>query len=312
MARTFDPIRPAGLLANVVVKAAKLTKAEKQEIFVRMPSQPRLPPAPITLVFLAAAFAATALVPMKAGAEAAIYVCADKGKLTQLSYPLTHMAQRIASGQPVTIVALGSSSTAGAGASQPAASYPSRLEAELKAKFPEQKITVLNRGVNGEVAADMLARFTESVAAAHPDVVLWQVGTNAVLRDTPLGPVDRLVHDGIARIKAIGADAVLIDPQFAPQVLAKSDAVEIVDLISAAAKQAGVDLFPRFALMRGWRYQEAMPFEAFLSPDLLHMNDWSYDCLAKLLSSAMIEATTRLSSVQVGTVHPPVAGPAAP
>jgi acyl-CoA thioesterase I len=277
-----------------------------------MSSQPRLPPAPIALVFLAAAFAATALMPMKAGADAAIYACADKGKLTQLSYPLTHMAQRIASGQPVTIVALGSSSTAGAGASEPAASYPSRLEAELKAKFPEWKITVLNRGVNGEVAAEMLARFSESVAAAHPDVVLWQVGTNAVLRDNPLGPVDRLVHDGIARIKAIGADAVLIDPQFAPQVLAKSDAVEIVDLISAAAKQVGVDLFPRFALMRGWHDQEAMPFEAFLSPDLLHMNDWGYDCLAKLLSSAMIEATTRLSSAQVGTVHPPVAGPAAP
>jgi acyl-CoA thioesterase I len=277
-----------------------------------MSSQPRLAPAPAALVFLAAAFAATALAPQKAGAEAANYACADKGKLTQLSYPLTHMAQRIASGQPVTIVALGSSSTAGAGASEPAASYPSRLEAELKAKFPEWKITVLNHGVNGEVAAEMLARFSESVAAAHPDVVLWQVGTNAVLRDNPLGPVDRLVHDGIARIKSIGADAVLIDPQFAPQVLAKSDAVEIVDLISAAAKQVDVDLFPRFALMRGWHDQEAMPFEAFLSPDLLHMNDWGYDCLAKLLSSAMIEATTRLSSAQVGTVHPPVAGPAAP
>jgi acyl-CoA thioesterase I len=259
-----------------------------------MSPQPRLSPAPTALVFLAAGFAATALVPQKAGAEAAIYACADKGKLTQLSYPLTHMAQRIASKQPVTIVALGSSSTAGAGASRPAASYPSRLEAELNAKSPERKITVLNRGVNGEVAADMLARFSESVAAAHPDVVLWQVGTNAVLRDNPLGPVDRLVHDGIARIKAIGADVVLIDPQFAPQVLAKSDAVEIVDLISSfAAKQVGVDLFPRFALMRGWHDQEAMPFEAFLSTDLLHMNDWGYDCLAKLLSSAMIEATTR-------------------
>jgi hypothetical protein len=30
------------------------------------------------------------------------------------------------------------------------ASYPSRLEVELKASFPKQAITVLNRGVNGE------------------------------------------------------------------------------------------------------------------------------------------------------------------
>jgi acyl-CoA thioesterase I len=256
-------------------------------------SPPGFPTAPTVLAFLAAALAATALVPIKAGAEASSYACADKGTLTRLSYPLAHMAQRIASGHSVTIVALGSSSTAGAGASGPAAAYPSRLEAELKASFPKQAVTVLNRGVNGEEAADMLARFDESVAAAHPDVVLWQVGTNTVLRDNPLGPVDQLVHKGIARIKAIGADVVLIDPQFAPKVIAKPDAEEMVDLISAAAKQASVDLFPRFALMREWRDKEGVPFEAFLSPDLLHMNDWSYGCLAKLLSAAMTEASTR-------------------
>jgi hypothetical protein len=107
------------------------------------------------------------------------------------------------------------------------------------------------------------------------------------------------VHEGIARIKAIGADVVLIDLQFA--VTVKPDAEDMVTLISVAAKQASVDLCPRFALMRGWRDRDAIPFEAFLSPDLLHMNDWSYGCLAKLLSSAMIEAATRpVASAQAG------------
>jgi hypothetical protein len=59
-----------------------------------MSSQPRLAPAPAVLVFLAAGFAATALVPRIAGAKAMIHACADKGKLTPLSYPLTHVAQR--------------------------------------------------------------------------------------------------------------------------------------------------------------------------------------------------------------------------
>lgn len=250
---------------------------------------------------LSLAAASAGLAPIPASAEAATYACADKDSLTRLSYPLAHMARRIATGHSVTIVALGSSSTAGAGASGPAASYPSRLEVELKASFPKQAITVLNRGVNGEEAAEMMLRFDDSVAAAHPDVVLWQVGTNAVLRDNPLGPVDRLVHDGIARIKAIGADVVLIDPQYAPKVTVKPDAEEMVRHISAAAKQASVDLFPRFALMRGWHDRDAIPFEAFLSPDLLHMNDWSYGCLAKLLSSAMVEAATRpVASARAG------------
>jgi acyl-CoA thioesterase I len=232
-------------------------------------------------------------------------VCPDNASLAQLTHPLPHVAQRIANDKPITIVALGSSSTAGAGASSPAASYPSRLEAELKARFPEQPVTVINQGVNGEEAADMLARFEESVARAHPDLVLWQVGTNAVLRDNPLGPVDRLVREGIARIKALGADVVLIDPQFAPKVIAKADAEDMVNLISAEAKRGNVDLFPRFAVMREWRDRDGIPFESFLSPDLLHMNDWSYACIAKLLAASISEAATRpFASARAGSVHP--------
>jgi acyl-CoA thioesterase-1 len=231
-------------------------------------------------------------------------VCPDKAGLAQLTHPLPHVAQRIANDKPITIVALGSSSTAGAGASSPAASYPSRLEAELKARFPEQSVTVINQGVNGEEAADMLERFEESVTRAHPDLVLWQVGTNAVLRDNPLGPVDRLVREGIGRIKALGADVVLIDPQFAPKVIAKADAEDMVNLISAEAKRGNVDLFPRFAVMREWRDREGIPFEAFLSPDLLHMNDWSYACIAKLLAASISEAATRpFASARASSVH---------
>jgi len=36
-----------------------------------------------------------------------------------------------------------------------------------------------------------------------------------------------------------------------------------------------------------------MPFDAFLSPDELHMNDWSYGCVAKLLAGAIADAAQR-------------------
>jgi acyl-CoA thioesterase I len=203
------------------------------------------------------------------------------------------MRRLVAAARPVTIMALGSSSTAGAGASAPAASYPARLEVELRSRFPGVAITVLNRGVNGEEVADMMARFDRAVSDDKPDVVLWQLGTNAVLRDDPIGPVDRLIIDGLARMKALGADVVLIDPQFAPKVIAKSDAESMVSAIGAASATRGVDLFPRFAVMREWHEAAAIPFEAFLSPDLLHMNDWGYACFAKLLGAAMADAATR-------------------
>ncbi len=39
----------------------------------------------------------------------------------------------------------------------------------------------------------------------------------------PCMPHATLLHDGIARLKATGADVVLIDPQYAPKVIAKSE-----------------------------------------------------------------------------------------
>jgi acyl-CoA thioesterase I len=207
--------------------------------------------------------------------------------------PLARLARKLAAGAPVRIVALGSSSTYGDGASTPAACYPSRLAQELARRLPGHDITVLNRGVNGEDDADMLARLERDVLAEQPDLVLWQVGTNSLLRDQTVAAHAALLRAGLARLKASGADVVLIDLQFAPEVIAKPDAEAMVASIAATAKAEHVGLFQRFALMRHWHEVEQLPFATFLSADGLHMNDWSYGCLAKWLGAAIAEAATR-------------------
>ena len=235
-----------------------------------------------------------------ATAATSIPPCRAPANVARLDYPLAGTARRLASNEPVKIVAIGSSSTAGAGASSPDASYPSRLAIELKQQFPGHDITVLNRGVNGDETMDMLARFETGVIAERPDLVLWQVGSNSVLRDRPLGPAETQIHDGVERLKAIGADVVLIDPQFAPKVITKHDAEGMVALIATEAKRTNVGLFRRFAVMRHWREVEGLPFETFVSPDELHMNDWSYACVAKVLAGAIVEAATRSTAMAGG------------
>ena len=155
----------------------------------------------------------------------------DAGK-ARFDTPLVRVSRRFAAGKPIKIVALGSSSTYGAGASSQAASYPSRLADELALRLPGHEITIVNRGVGGDEAADMLARLDRDVVAEKPDLVLWQVGTNSLLRDKAVLPHATLLYEGLKRIKAIGADVVLIDPQFAPKVLAKSNHEGMVSLIS--------------------------------------------------------------------------------
>jgi acyl-CoA thioesterase-1 len=217
--------------------------------------------------------------------------CFIPPELSRFEFPLRRIADRLGSSDPIVIVALGSSSTAGAGASSSAKAYPGRLASELARIFPSERIVVLNRGVNGERAVDMLARFDKSVSVEHADLVIWQLGSNAVLRG--FEPSNFLIREGIRQIKSIGADVVLIDPQYAPKLLAKPQLEEMVDLIAFTAQHERVHLFRRFALMRHWHDVEGTPFEAFLSGDGLHMNDWSYDCLAKGLAGAIAEAGIR-------------------
>jgi acyl-CoA thioesterase I len=216
--------------------------------------------------------------------------CVVPKDVARLALPLKRTARQLEAGKLTLVVALGSSSTAGVGASSAEMAYPNRLMVELAQRFPTQPLMVLNRGIAGARAVDMLARFDETVAAEHPDLVLWQVGTNAVLRGYEHSKSDAVIRDGIRRMKAIGADVVLIDPQFAPKVIASPEIDDMVDLISSAAAQAKADVFRRFALMRYWHDVEKIPFETFLSSDGLHMNDWAHSCFAKALAEAIGDA----------------------
>ena len=74
-------------------------------------------------------------------------------------------------------------------------------------------------------------------------------------------PQASLLRKGLARLKATGADVVLIDPQYVPEVIAKRHAYEMVSLIATIAKEERVDHFRRFDLMRHWHETEHLPFK---------------------------------------------------
>src|SRR4030088_353067 len=114
---------------------------------------------------------------------------------------LPHVASKLVSGQPVVIIAFGSSSTAGFGATSPDFNYPNRLPAQLRRQYPTADISVVNAGKGGEDAPEMMKRLQTSVIDMHPDLVIWQVGTNAVLRNLDPDDTAKLVEEGIGRIQ---------------------------------------------------------------------------------------------------------------
>ncbi len=208
---------------------------------------------------------------------------------------LPHVASKLASGAPVTIIAFGSSSTQGYGTTSPEFTYPNRLAAQLHRQYPGADITVLNRGHGGDDAPEMMNRLQTEVLDMKPDLVIWQVGTNAVLRN--LDPVEtaKLVSDGVAQIQAAGADLVLVDPQYSPRVNERAQsASQMVRLLGKVAVLRHVGFFPRFEVMREWHEEQAIPIDKFVIADGLHMNDWGYACFAQLLGDDIIKSVGQI------------------
>src|ERR1700730_14060681 len=234
----------------------------------------------------AAALAATGLASAELQGVVSAPNCVAPPALSVIDAALDRSAARIDRGQPLTIVAMGSSSTKGTGASSPAMSYPSRLEAELRDRFPKVEIRVLNRGLGGEDVGQEIGRFGQDVFALDPDLVIWQVGTNAVLRRDAFADDEQSIRRGVGSIQERGIDLILMDLQYAPRVLARPAWSEMERIINETAQRAHVGLFHRFEIMREWDHLQLAPM-AMIGPDGLHMTDASYGCLARQLAAAL-------------------------
>ena len=208
---------------------------------------------------------------------------------------LPRVASKLASGQPVLIIAFGSSSTTGHGASSPDFRYPDRLAAQLRRQYPAAEISVLIRGKGGEDAPEMMKRLQVEVLDMKPDLVIWQVGTNAVLRNLDPAETAHLVEDGVGRIQALGSDVVLVDPQYSPRVNEHAEgASKMVKLLGKVAELRHVGVFPRFEVMRDWHENQSIPVESFVIADGLHMNDWGYACFAQILGDDIIRSVGQI------------------
>jgi 2-haloalkanoic acid dehalogenase type II len=120
--------------------------------------------------------------------------------------PLAHVIARTQTAHRMVITAFGSSSTEGIGASAPEMSYPSRLGAELRsAVAPDVDVSVLNRGVGGDTIDDMMRRLP-NIIAEHPDLVIWQIGSNDPLRGVTLEHFTARTLEGIATLRRAGIE----------------------------------------------------------------------------------------------------------
>jgi acyl-CoA thioesterase-1 len=202
---------------------------------------------------------------------------------------LPHLHDAVAGRSEGLIVALGSSSTEGAMASDSAHTYPAILQAELNAALPAAHIAVINRGIGGQDAPEELARLDTDAIAIRPQLVIWQVGANGAMRHADPYEFHRLVEEGVKRLAKSGIDVILMDNQRSPRILAAVDHIVLEESLDKVARETGVNLFSRSHLMDEWSDEGAKP-GLFTASDGLHHNDLGYQCVTKVLAREITAA----------------------
>jgi len=196
-------------------------------------------------------------------------------------------AAAIGSGRPLMIVALGSSSTAGVGATSKSATYPAVLERELRRRLGP-RVRVINRGVGGEMIERTVARIGADVMPFHPTLVIWQTGTNDLMHSLPPRTFEQVLSAGIARMRQRGIDVMLMGPQYFPAGEGRANLNVYLRAIDHVGQLYAVPVLHRHQIMAYWAASGELTVRRMLSRDRFHMSDDGYRCLGEVAADFIL------------------------
>ena len=199
--------------------------------------------------------------------------------------PLPNLTAVLTERKAIRVLAIGSSSTYGIGASARSRSYPAQLSDILRKALRGVDVEIINRGVGGEVAATTAERLRSEVAVARPDLVLWQLGTNDALARVPVDEFDKVVRGTIAWLRENKIDLVLVGLQYTPQFARDDNYVAIRDDLFKIASDENILYVRRYNAMQ---FIARARNASMMSGDDLHLNDLGYRCMAEHVAQAVI------------------------
>lgn len=194
--------------------------------------------------------------------------------------PLPNVAAALKRGKTLRILTMG----AAAGRIGQRGDYGELIENVLEGALKGTDVTMINRGVSGELADDAVLRMQDEVGLEMPDLVLWQVGTNDALAYVPAEEFAATVENQIDWLKAHKVDVVLVGLQFAPEMLRDAHYRKIRDILRKVASRENVIVI---------RFYEAMEIlnKAAKSggavPAQFERSEAGYSCLAQYVAHAI-------------------------
>ncbi|MFM9859531.1 arylesterase [Pseudoxanthobacter sp. M-2] len=146
-----------------------------------------------------------------------------------------------AAAEPIRLVVLGDSLTAGYGL-PPGAGFPARLEAALKKRGRD--VTVIDAGVSGDTTAGGLSRLDWSVGT-DAQAVIVELGGNDMLRGTDPARTAENLNQIVARLTDRGLP-VLVAGMRAPRNLGEAYGEAFDAVFATVAERHGALFYPFF------------------------------------------------------------------
>jgi lysophospholipase L1-like esterase len=200
--------------------------------------------------------------------------------------PLRGIRRALREKRVVRVLAIGSSSTSGIGATSPGASYPVRLENDLEGVLKGVDVDVVSRGIPGEVGQGAANRMRNEVAEVRPDLVVWQVGTNDAMARINAPEFAETLRSSIKWFQRNRIDVMLIDPQYVERLAADEHYMTIVQTITQVAREERVPLVHRFDATADLAKKK--DGSGYLATDKFHLNDLGYRCMAQYVARAIV------------------------
>lgn len=198
------------------------------------------------------------------------------------------VAAAIKTRRKLDILVVGSGSSTLAGAEGASIAYPARLEASLREKLPGVAVAV-STDLQPKKPADEVAETLKGlVAERKPDLLLWQTGTVDAIRSVHPDDFRNALDEGVGSVRAAGADAMLMNLQYSPQMEAMIATGPYLDAIRAVAQQQDVPLFDRYAVMLSWSEHDV--FDLSSSSRSFALAKAVHGCIGRALADFVITA----------------------
>lgn len=199
---------------------------------------------------------------------------------------LEKVAGAVKTRKKLNVLVVGSGSSTLAGPDGASMAYPARLEANLREQLPGVTVTVTTNLQPKRTAEETSEGLQALVTETKPDLLIWQTGTVDAMRSIHPDDFRTAIDEGVASVKAAGADAMLINLQYSPRMETMLPMAPYIDNIRAVAQQQDVPLFDRYAIMHHW--SETGEFDLSHASRSFALAKAVHDCLGRALAGYII------------------------